>query len=175
MGPDLASTLGAFLIGVIIVSISYGVVLVQTYIYYQNCESDSGIFKVAIGLIWFFITVHQAFVCHGIYTQVVTGYCNPLTLAVLPWSIIAIVPITSAINLSIRSLFCFRIWKFSGKNWFLTTGIMLLSVAELATALGFLVIDRIQLRSILTLYHTNPVLGIVPLAQVDVTDSSNLG
>jgi len=172
MSTTLANTLGAFLIGVIVVSVSYGAVLVQTYLYYQNSESDSVVFKTTIGLLWILNTVHQVFVCHGLYTQVVLEYGDTLALAVLPWSIIAIVPITSAMNLAIRSIFCFRIWKLSDKTYILIIVIMLLSCAELATALGFIVIDRIQLRSILTLYHTNPIDLFVGVALSVVTDAT---
>ncbi|OCH92411.1 hypothetical protein OBBRIDRAFT_824713 [Obba rivulosa] len=166
MGVDLANTLGALLIGVIIVSVSYGAVLVQTYLYFQQNASDSASLKSAITVLWFLGTVHQLFICHGLYVEVIIQKGDPVALETLPWSIIAIVPITSAMNLGIRSVFCFRIWKLSGRNWLRIVATVLLSLIELGIALGFFVIDRVKLHTEVTTTHTIPVLLFVQISDL---------
>ncbi|EMD32422.1 hypothetical protein CERSUDRAFT_126826 [Gelatoporia subvermispora B] len=178
MSHSVSGTLGAFLIGVIIVSISYGVLVVQTYLYFQYSDSDSRRLKSSIVSLWILGTIHEALVCHGIYTEAVLQYNDPLALEVLPWSIIAILPLTSIMNLAIRSIFVFRIWRYSGRKWYLAILIvgtslyrklvkadndhaqMLLSVTELGIALGFMITDLSSPRTIARTYPTYLFVGL---------------
>ncbi|EMD32421.1 hypothetical protein CERSUDRAFT_88053 [Gelatoporia subvermispora B] len=175
MAVDLANTLGAILIGVIIVSVSYGAVLVQTYIYFQQDTADKRSLRSAIVLLWILATIHQLFLCHGLYLEVIVQQGNLLALETLPWSIISVVPITSAMNLVIRSVFCFRVWKFSGRNWPRIAATVLLSLIELGIAFAFLIADRVKLQFDTTATHTNPtdlIVGCTGWAFAVVADAT---
>ncbi|OCH93101.1 hypothetical protein OBBRIDRAFT_885745 [Obba rivulosa] len=133
------STLGALEIALMVELVLYGVTSIQTYAYYSAGERDPHCFKWMIGLLWLLDTLHQLFFCHGLYTYTIIEFGNVLAPLTETWSIIANIPLNATMDAIVRSMFCHRIWKFSGKNWFLVSTIMLSSFVEVGSGIAFTV------------------------------------
>ncbi|EMD39399.1 hypothetical protein CERSUDRAFT_72555 [Gelatoporia subvermispora B] len=111
----------------------FGMTTIQPYIYLHHSDGDSRVFKAILTqlLIDSEDRLSLAFICHLAYTYAVTEFCNPLGLLREIWSVFATVYVTAVMDFCVRSIFCIRIWKFSNKNWFVTTPIMICTFGEL--------------------------------------------
>ncbi|OCH92426.1 hypothetical protein OBBRIDRAFT_451171 [Obba rivulosa] len=143
----LDGTLGALVIGGMVTAALYGVTTIQSYIYFHQAGKDSLIFKFVVGFLWILDTSHQVFICHAVYKYTVTDYGNVLALTTFTWSIIGTVFVTAIMDVIVRSIFCYRIWRFS-KNWFVVALIMICSLGEFGSMMAFAIGDQIGL-------HTN--------------------
>ncbi|EKM55165.1 uncharacterized protein PHACADRAFT_195192 [Phanerochaete carnosa HHB-10118-sp] len=124
------STLGAALIGGFIATMSYGIMSLQSYNFFQRYSREKIVLKYTVRALWALHTLHSALVTNGLYTIFVTGFGNLASAAVSPWSIAASsllnaimiltvqwYGLTYAIALALtdfvfRSSYCHRIWKF---------------------------------------------------------------
>ncbi|EMD37493.1 hypothetical protein CERSUDRAFT_83236 [Gelatoporia subvermispora B] len=135
----LNGTLGALEISLMVELVLYGVTTIQTYIYFSRGDRDPLFFRCLVGLLWLMDTLHQIFFCHAIYTYTVLEFGNVLGPNTETWSIIANIPLNPSMEAIARGMFCYRIWKFSGRNWLVVGLIMLCSLTELAGAVVFTV------------------------------------
>ncbi|EMD39397.1 hypothetical protein CERSUDRAFT_72553 [Gelatoporia subvermispora B] len=114
--PHLDSTLGTVVISMLndYVGVGlpqlrfaslYGVTTIQTYLYFRRAENDPHLFKTMIGFLW------------------VTKFGNLLGLTREIWY--------KHYN-SFTCIFCFRIWRFSGRNWYIAGIIMFSTFGEFA-------------------------------------------
>ncbi|TBU23947.1 hypothetical protein BD311DRAFT_672889 [Dichomitus squalens] len=111
----LDETLGAAFLGMLIFRSFYGITVVQTYIYFKRSAKDSAFLKVLDSL-------HLALIVHSIYYYAVTNFMNPKVLASPTWSILGVSDVT------VRSIFCHRVWRLSNGNWPLAIAIMVSSL-----------------------------------------------
>jgi len=133
----LDNTLGANLIGVVLTAVLYGVTSVQMYMYFQDWSSDGRVMRWIMAFLWFLDTFHQIMVTHGLYTYAVTDYGNPQTLLVAVWSVLGITTLSAIIELIVRSIFCYRLWRLSNNNVLLVAPMFLLSLLEFAGGITF--------------------------------------
>ncbi|OCH90036.1 hypothetical protein OBBRIDRAFT_628509 [Obba rivulosa] len=141
--PALDNTLGATLI--VVAAVLYGITNVQTYMYFRRYGDDPLINKLIIGFLWLLDTAHQVLVTHTVYVLTVTGFGNYLMLISPPWSDMGNIVITAVNDLTVRVLFCHRLWRLTGRNYFVTVPVLLGSVASFVGALAFC-IEAIPLR-----------------------------
>ncbi|KAJ7736147.1 hypothetical protein B0H16DRAFT_124006 [Mycena metata] len=66
-GLDSPLILGVMEIGVFFSLILFGVVAVQTYVYFNNCRSDRAGLKLLVGAVFFFELCHSIMACHALY------------------------------------------------------------------------------------------------------------
>ncbi|EMD32443.1 hypothetical protein CERSUDRAFT_126838 [Gelatoporia subvermispora B] len=123
----------------------YGVTMIQTYVYFRHCERDPTLFKIVVGILWILDTLHQAMIGHAVYTYTVTDFSSVLLLTHETWSLIATIVLTASMELTVRGMFCLRIWQFSGKKWVLVAVIMLCSLGAFGTLIAFAMEDRFKL------------------------------
>ncbi|EMD36541.1 hypothetical protein CERSUDRAFT_95830 [Gelatoporia subvermispora B] len=128
----LDNTLGALCIGTL-----YGVTTVQMYMYFQEWKSDARMMKLTMAFLWLLETLHQIMVTHGLYTYAVTDYGNPQTLLIALWSVLGITTLSATIELIVRSVFCFRLWRLVNKNVFMVAPMFLLSLLEFGGGITF--------------------------------------
>ncbi|OCH84130.1 hypothetical protein OBBRIDRAFT_432696 [Obba rivulosa] len=134
----LDSTLGALQITAMVSSALYGITVIQTYVYLHQINHDSALTKAAVCLLWTLNTLHQVFICHAVYLFTITDYGNIVDLTQQTWSIVAVAFVSACMDTGVRSMFCVRIWRLSGRKWLLIAIIMLSSLGEFAAlfALG---------------------------------------
>ncbi|OCH89216.1 hypothetical protein OBBRIDRAFT_34286 [Obba rivulosa] len=133
----LNSTLGAGFIGVVVSAVLYGITNVQTYLYYNRVHNNLTWYRWTIFLLWIMDTLHQVLITHAIYVYAVTDFGDPQALGIPTWSILAHIFVTGTSDMVVRSLFCLRLWKFSGKNRIVTYPIMVLAVVSWAGSIIF--------------------------------------
>ncbi|OCH90220.1 hypothetical protein OBBRIDRAFT_835207 [Obba rivulosa] len=131
----LDNTLGAYC--VVLTAVLYGVTTVQMYMYFQDWKTDPRAMRLVMALLWILDTFHQIMVTHGLYVYAVTDYGNPQTLLIAVWSVLGITTLSGIIELIVRSIFCFRLWKLVNNNVFLVLPMFLLSLLEFAGGITF--------------------------------------
>ncbi|KAH9963510.1 hypothetical protein BC827DRAFT_114803 [Russula dissimulans] len=82
----LDNLLGAFLIGVILSSIIYGISWLQVYLYYtQHSERDGSFLKSFVAVLLVLDSLHLTFLCHGLYIVSVTNFGDYVADLHAPW------------------------------------------------------------------------------------------
>ncbi|KAL1952134.1 hypothetical protein VTO73DRAFT_1283 [Trametes versicolor] len=93
-----------------------------------------------IGLIlasWVLNTLRIVVLSSGAYTYMVTDFMDPLALSKPTWAFLPTSAVIMAIsNGAVRIVFCYRIWRFSGHNFWLALLIALPVLTTTGTTLG---------------------------------------
>jgi len=146
--PTVTNQLGPYLIGTILSSIIYGVTCVQVYLYYRYNERDSKGLKITIFILWILDTLHQIFSIIAVYTLAVTNFGNEAALGFPPWSNMASIPPFALLEIIVKMIYVMRIWRSSGRKWYLVAPIIILSLVEFFAVTIFcvwgLVIDTFE-------------------------------
>ncbi|OCH85835.1 hypothetical protein OBBRIDRAFT_890908 [Obba rivulosa] len=146
--PTVSNQLGPYLLGTILSSIIYGITCIQVYIYYRYNQRDSKALKITIGVLWVLDTLHQLFSIIAVYDLAVTNFGNEAALGFPPWSNMASIPPFALVEIIVKMIYVVRIWRSSGKNWYLVTPIIILSFIEFFAVFIFciwgLVIDTFE-------------------------------
>ncbi|TBU45436.1 hypothetical protein BD309DRAFT_715918 [Dichomitus squalens] len=135
----LDETLGAAFLGTIATSCFYGITVVQTYIYFKRSAKDSAFLKFLVFFLWVLDSLHLALIVHSIYYYAVTNFMNPKVLASPTWSILVMIACTGVSDVTVRSIFCHRVWRLSNGNWPLAIAIMVSSLTVFGGSIAFAV------------------------------------
>ncbi|KAI0640064.1 hypothetical protein C8Q77DRAFT_1152970 [Trametes polyzona] len=136
MAP-LDGTMGPLLLGVIICAVAYGISLSQIYYYYTRYPRDPLYMKLLVAAVCFTDTVHQAMISHSIYWYLITEYGHPESLGLLSATMIPEVFFQAFTGLFVQSFFAHRVWKLSGRRWYLTAPVVALILAEFSVAMAY--------------------------------------
>ncbi|THH12067.1 hypothetical protein EW145_g236 [Phellinidium pouzarii] len=127
--PALDNTYGCLFLGTTFTMALWGAGTLQLYVYYDRYwGSDMWWLKLFVFVVWVLDTVHQAFIIHCTYTDLVTNFADIESLEKLDTTIINIVILTALTSALVQTLFILRIWRLSKRNWILT-GIISVLVA----------------------------------------------
>jgi len=132
---NLNNTFGAFLIGVVVSAVLFGVTCIQTWYYFQN-YSDNILVKATVTLLLVFEALHSVFSIHAIYYFVILNYLNPVALLKATWSATLTLAVSSVIMLIVHLFYTRRVYHMSRKNIPLTVLIILLALAHFATGIS---------------------------------------
>ncbi|KAJ7031226.1 hypothetical protein C8F04DRAFT_1263044 [Mycena alexandri] len=114
---SLATTVGALELGVFLSVFLFGVLTVQTYIYFYRYPKDRGIFKLLVALTWIMDFGHTIAISHFIYTLTVTEYGQPEMLAIPPKSLDVAIFLSGWIGLLEQAWFTYRLYRFTKSLW----------------------------------------------------------
>jgi len=175
MGLTVDSTLGAIFVGFAVACCVYGILLTQIFSYFWRYPLDKLHFKAFVIIILLLETADQVFIGHLVYYYSITNYANPaaLLLATMTWSLILQLTMGACVGAMVKSYFAFRVWRFSGRNIFITGLILLLTISQLGTAIAYTV-EAFKLPSIFAA-HQIELLGSFSLALGVVTDIITAG
>ncbi|CAA7267459.1 unnamed protein product [Cyclocybe aegerita] len=134
--PNLDTTLGAAFLGSIFAAILYGGVCIQSFIYFRRSKTDRIYFRMIIGALWALDSLHLAFVTHALYYYLIKSYSNPLALLAPNWSIMSQVFVTCISNVTMRAIYCRRVWKLS-HNIFVVVLIALTTLLTFSSGISF--------------------------------------
>ncbi|KAG6872241.1 hypothetical protein C0995_011663 [Termitomyces sp. Mi166 len=133
-------------------------------------------------------TADQTFIGHLVYHYSISNYAKPqsLTTASVTWSLILqltvgaivgaivkgsvaeIVYLSRPLTLTSHSSFGLRVWRFSGKNYWIAAIILVLTLGQLGTAIAFTV-EAFKIPSVFAVYQLK-TLGTISLALGVATD-----
>ncbi|KAJ7791337.1 hypothetical protein B0H14DRAFT_3890663 [Mycena olivaceomarginata] len=130
------TTIGAFLIGVLVSYVLVGVATTQTYIYYGRFPDDSPRLKALVAFVWVCEIIHGLCLGHGLYVYTIIDYWHPDRILGGPYprSIDTAVFFCGLISACVQAFFGFRIYAFSRK---LYIPIMIWIMAFLRLLAGF--------------------------------------
>jgi len=133
------NTLGAALIGLTVSSAVYGILTTQVYSYFRSYPADRVTYKLLVFSLWLLETVDQAFIAHAVYYFTITNYANAFALVegVVPWTLLMQTALGALAGTVVKTCFALRVWRFSGRNWFITTVIILLALGQLGLAITY--------------------------------------
>ncbi|KAG8742374.1 hypothetical protein FRC10_001596 [Ceratobasidium sp. 414] len=81
----LDDTYGATYIGVVLATFLYGILTLQTYIYWVRYVHDSRFDRLFVVALWVIDTLQLVFICHMQYWYVIENYANPVALQYNNW------------------------------------------------------------------------------------------
>ncbi|KAF7364350.1 hypothetical protein MSAN_01095300 [Mycena sanguinolenta] len=124
---DVASTLGALLVG--------GAVALVI-----RC--------LMVLAVWLLDLLHSGFIVASLYDYFIRFFGNHDQIGEIPWSIALSVVVTAITTMIVHWYFAHKIYKSSGKNWWITAPIVILAFLRLFAASGvfiFLLVARAYL------------------------------
>ncbi|KAJ7730627.1 hypothetical protein DFH07DRAFT_848683 [Mycena maculata] len=130
--PSLFPTWGVTLIGATFSTILYGVVCLQTFLYYRQWQKDNWFVKLLVGVVFFLDTFNQVQVTFMVYHYFVLNFANPLALHQNHWTIGTEILSNAIIGFLVEGFLVFRVWRLS--NSIVLSGIgATLTLAHLGT------------------------------------------
>ncbi|KAG1755401.1 hypothetical protein EDB19DRAFT_2034127 [Suillus lakei] len=105
--------IGPIVLGALVNACLFGVLVVQTYVYYANFSNDHRVMKFTVAAIFTSQVAHVICVSATLWKVAVNAYGNPLTLLVFPLGADATVLFTVITGILVESSFAFRLWKLS--------------------------------------------------------------
>ncbi|KAJ7603509.1 hypothetical protein DFH06DRAFT_1393083 [Mycena polygramma] len=131
----LDSLLGAWLIGLIVSSVLFGVYLYFTQHYARD---DPALVKVFVVLLLSLDTLHLALTSHSFYFVTVTNFGDYVQLRQPSWSLILQSAIGFLLSAQVQLFYAFRIYIISNKRLAMPIVIAICAFAELALGLAFM-------------------------------------
>ncbi|KAF8148151.1 hypothetical protein K438DRAFT_1989331 [Mycena galopus ATCC 62051] len=135
----LDNSLGAWLIGLIVSSVLFGVTSLQVYLYFtKHCARDPVFLKTYVALLLALDACNLALAAHGFYFLTVTNFGDYVVLGAAPWSILHMkVQIVVGVLLTamVQLFYAFRIYILSNKSLVLPVIIGVLAFANLALSI----------------------------------------
>ncbi|KAJ6532152.1 hypothetical protein DFH09DRAFT_1182737 [Mycena vulgaris] len=132
----LDNSLGAWLIGIIVSSVLFGVTCLQVYLYFtKHCGRDPVFFKTFVALLLAFETLSLALASHAFYFVTVTNFGDYGELGIPPWSQLVQIPVGVFVATFVQLFYAFRIYALSNKSLVLPVIIGVLAVADLGLSL----------------------------------------
>ncbi|KAJ7823909.1 hypothetical protein B0H13DRAFT_2375790 [Mycena leptocephala] len=113
--PPLDGTVGSIEIGLIVSTVLFGVVTLQTFNYYRNYLEDSSGLKILVALVWCLEVGHSVCGWHGVYSMTVTFYGQPKHISDPPISLVYLPVFSSVLITLVQGFFCVRIGRLSGR------------------------------------------------------------
>ncbi|PFH51227.1 hypothetical protein AMATHDRAFT_59512 [Amanita thiersii Skay4041] len=146
------STLGAMFVGFCVACVIFGVLSIQVFTYFRRFPSDRSVYKVLVAAIWLLEVLDQVLIGYSVYFYVISHYGDIITLVSkkIVWTLLVQTCIGSFVGLIVKSCFCTRVWRFSGRNVVITGTILFLVVATFVLAVVYTV-RAFTLRAILQL------------------------
>ncbi|KAG7085326.1 hypothetical protein E1B28_002893 [Marasmius oreades] len=135
------NTLGAVLVGFAVSCCIYGILFSQVFTYFSNYPEDRVVYKFLVVLLLCMETADQVMIGHILYFYGITNYANILVLlkAETTWSIILQQTIGAIVGAIVKTNFTLRVWRFSERNVYITSIVMVLVLSQLGLSLAFTV------------------------------------
>ncbi|KAJ7494005.1 hypothetical protein FB451DRAFT_1215834 [Mycena latifolia] len=112
---DLATTIGALEISVLVALFLAGILVVQVWLYFQKSSRDHWGLKVLVGVTWVLDVGHTIALCHTLYTITVTQYGQPEKLIIPPLSLDTAILLSGFIGPLEQGWFTYRLYRLSNQ------------------------------------------------------------
>jgi hypothetical protein len=131
---DIARTLGALLIGGSVALVLSGIVTVQCIIFFKLYPNEIPLRIAMVVAVWFLDLLHSAFIVTSLFTYFINFFGEREQIDRIPWSIALSVVVTAGQTMIFHWYFAHKIYKSSGKNWWITAPIVILAFLRLFAA-----------------------------------------
>ncbi|KAI0647778.1 hypothetical protein C8Q79DRAFT_951904 [Trametes meyenii] len=135
MGNTATVTYGPIFIGAVFNILLYGIMITQTYLYYQTGKRDRLWMKLFVLLLFTADTVNCAFDIAFLYIPLINNFGNDRALTVATWVFATDPVMTGIIAFLVQSFFAWRV-KVLTQNYFAVIVILVSSFAQLCGGLG---------------------------------------
>jgi hypothetical protein len=140
--PTQEISLGMVVLGLIFSSILYGVMLTQTYKYFQRFKRDPLLVKLLVFTVWLLDTVSVFFVGHASWYYLVTTGPHGIST----WSLNVELALSITISAITETFLAFRVFKLSAQKYWLTGILLFLALIHFVSgevaATEFLLLKR---------------------------------
>ncbi|TFK17619.1 hypothetical protein FA15DRAFT_604727 [Coprinopsis marcescibilis] len=115
---DLHRTVGALELGCIFSTFLFGIVTLQSYVYYQNFRDDNWKYKTMVAVLWVVELAHSICVIAEVYRVAVTLYCQPQELSLITFYFMGVGKVFGGtITLIAHTFFALRLCKILPQRW----------------------------------------------------------
>ncbi|KAK0453135.1 hypothetical protein EV421DRAFT_652306 [Armillaria borealis] len=135
--PALDNTMGMLYLSALFAMGLWGAGTVQMYFYYTTYPADSLWLKYLVAVTWCADTANQGLISQLVYTYLVTNFANPAYLSALQPTLLPMMFLTGIIALLAQTFFCWRIWRLSNGNIWLTGGTYIVCFASFVSTMVF--------------------------------------
>ncbi|KAK6969041.1 hypothetical protein R3P38DRAFT_3244119 [Favolaschia claudopus] len=120
----LDNLLGAWLIGLILSSVLFGISCLQVHLYFtKSCSRDRAILKAFVIGLFALDAFHLALVSHSLYSVVVTNFGDYIQLGIIPWSLLLQTVFGSFLSAMVRLFYAWRVYIISNNFLLLPVGV----------------------------------------------------
>ncbi|CCO36126.1 hypothetical protein BN14_10250 [Rhizoctonia solani AG-1 IB] len=110
---EMDAMFGATYIGVVLSTFLYGILTLQTYVYWFKYVHDGAFDRWFVLALWLMDTIQSVCICHMQYHYTITNYANPEALQFNNWSLNFEVGFTAIITFMVQAFFARRAWFFT--------------------------------------------------------------
>ncbi|KIM67816.1 hypothetical protein SCLCIDRAFT_1209960 [Scleroderma citrinum Foug A] len=130
MAASINATFGAYLLGVIMSAILYGVTMVQTWFYYLGYPADPWHIKTLVLAVFISDTIHQALITHSAYVYLVTDITAPTQLGSIVCCLIVEVLFNAITAFLVQCFLTMRVYRLSNKSIIATVSVLIVVTAQ---------------------------------------------
>ncbi|KAF7323533.1 hypothetical protein MKEN_00573100 [Mycena kentingensis (nom. inval.)] len=131
---SVAFTLGPLLIGGSIALILSGMVSVQSIVFYKLYPNEQRVWVAMVLAVWTLDTLHSAFIVTSLFDYFIQWFGDVARTDFIPWSIALTVVLTAITTLIAHVYYAQKIFKSSGRNWWITAPVIILVFLRLFAA-----------------------------------------
>ncbi|KAF8624409.1 hypothetical protein AX15_005890 [Amanita polypyramis BW_CC] len=152
---DYNRTLGAVFIGFGLSCVIFGILSAQTFTYFQRFPKDVFAYKALVTTLWLLELFDQVLISCAAYTYIITRFDDLIAIISnkIAWSLLVQIVLGSFVGVIVKTCFAMRVWRFSGRNVFVTGAILMLIVTTFGLAVVYTV-KSFALASILEIDNT---------------------
>lgn len=139
VATTIHNTFGAAFAGVTVSSFVFGIFSMQCYIYYDRYPLDRRFYKILVAVLWLLEAAHSCCSGHFFYHYVIEEWGRSLVIATQPiiWTLAFQVVVSAIVGTIVKACFAMRVWRFSGKNIWITAAIVFPTLAQLGFSIWF--------------------------------------
>ncbi|KAJ6488159.1 hypothetical protein C8R47DRAFT_1320543 [Mycena vitilis] len=135
----LYNTFGAWLIGLIVSAVLFGVTCLQVYLYFtKHCTRDPAFVKSFVALLLSLDTFHLALTSHVMYSATITNFGEYTQLVRPTWSFPTSILIGFLLSVQVQLFYAFRIYIISNKQLVMPIIIAICAFAEFGLGIVFM-------------------------------------
>ncbi|KIM52868.1 hypothetical protein SCLCIDRAFT_481666 [Scleroderma citrinum Foug A] len=134
---SINATFGAYLLGVIMSAILYGVTIVQTWFYYVGYPADPWHTKSLVLAVFISDTIHQALITHSAYIYLVADIAAPTQLGSVVWSLVVEVLFNAITALLVQCFLTMRVYRLSNKSIIATASVLVVVIAQFVLSVTY--------------------------------------
>ncbi|KAK7459666.1 hypothetical protein VKT23_009647 [Stygiomarasmius scandens] len=142
---NLGPTLGAVEVGVLVATVLYGTVLVQTYNYFHGQFQDRTSIKLLVVFLCLLETVDTGFLWAYLYSRTVDHFGNSEILQQSYWALACSVPVANLVVFIVQLFFAYRVYKVSTKRIY---PIICIPASMFRLAMGFAIAVTMTMESL---------------------------
>ncbi|KAL1682971.1 hypothetical protein EV122DRAFT_258910 [Schizophyllum commune] len=136
---NVDQTIGAMSIGFSLSCLLFGVLSTQVFIYFRRYPHDMYGYKAFVVGIWMLELIGQVLIGHAVYYYTISHFAEPLVFITgnVIWTLIVQIIFGDIVGSLVKACFALRVYRFSGRNWWVTGGIFVLILGQFGLGIAY--------------------------------------